>query len=1406
MTFDHAYQLVAADGRMYYGSSADHQIHAVDLDSGRELWGFFTEGPVRFAPCVSGGRVYAASDDGCLYCLNGRDGKLIWRFRGGPRDERMIGNGQMISRWPGRSGVLVDGKTAYFTTGMWGPDGVSIYALNAEDGSVIWKNNTSNQQYMLLPHNNFEGITGVSPQGYLALADGVLLVPTGRAMPARFDTATGRLLPWKIAWGKHHRPGSAWTMTAKGVFFSACRRTTGLPVSSLGPDSFLRPEGLMAWNVRTGKPVFSLHDVYRAAFSDETLYLSAGTYSGRQASVLAVDYEKISKEVKLSPPHADGHDGAGFAAQKVMDKAKWLTPTGRINELIVAGKTLVAGGQDDVMLLGADTGKELWKAKVEGQARGLAVASRRLLVSTSTGRIYCFGKKEVDEAPIVKARVDEGEVSPPAKPAREIIERCGIRSGYCLVLGLEDQHLAAGLAAESELYVIVLEQDERKIAQVRRLYDRLGLYGVRIAVHRGSPKKLPYAPYFANLIVVPDPSSCDPEGVYRCVRPCGGVLAIQDADARAARKWLISAGAEKESISEDGDIIWAAKGPVPGAGSWSHPFANAGRTSASRDIHVRLPLKTLWFGGPGPARMVDRHRYPPIPVYANGRLFVPAQDHVIAVDAYNGREMWSRELKGVGRFPGNDRGPSVVADDNCVYAPHGTTCLQLDGDTGKVLQTYRPPEGIEPAPTSEPAANAEPGPKRKKKAKRRDGFVFNEVEWNYLAVTDKAILGTIGEARVRRSLANWPLSTPKGRYLFALDKRNGEKLWVHKSQYAIAPKAIVANEECVCILDQENDTGRIGKTILKAIDMNTGKTVWSKPIQDRWELLLSGNCLVAAGTGYTVYDAATGHERWSNTVPLGLYDTYGPGIDHYQWSLALRDFPVVPPIIVNGAIVAPPRAFDLETGKERRRTCPLSGEFILPFGVGNGGCGTYSACPAAMFMRSGSLGIYDIATDTGMHWLGQTRPGCWINTLPAGGIVLMPEASSSCTCAYSFQTSLALIADDRHEHWGVFACEPPKRGSLLRTVSFNFGGVGDQRDKDGKLWLGFPRPFSPQNLKVPLNTCRAADYYRENADEITVEGTKRPWLYSCGVEGLETATLELDLARPAIVLRAKEAPRIDGRLDDTCWDGAEELRLVDDSRRVSSARAWLRHDAKNLYVGFVREAPVEDGRPLPWTMNTQGENAPAWRDDSLKVRFQKSTDQYEYIFLSASGARVTGKSDLRWKMRGTEKELGWITATHVTNESWSAEIAIPFDGPAKGQKIFLESFNRTDAGPERTFYKYRSWRRWFVSGGEADLVFERPAAPTERTFTIRLHFAELEDVRPGERVFDVNIQGKTVIQGLDIVAAAGGCRKALTREIQGIQAAGAISLGLVPSAGSKRPAILSAVEIEEVRSGARRFQ
>ena len=253
--------------------------------------------------------------------------------------------------------------------------------------------------------------------------------------------------------------------------------------------------------------------------------------------------------------------------------------------------------------------------------------------------------------------------------------------------------------------------------------------------------------------------------------------------------------------------------------------------------------------------------------------------------------------------------------------------------------------------------------------------------------------------------------------------------------------------------------------------------------------------------------------------------------------------------------------------------------------------------------------------------------------------------------------------------------------------------------------------------------------------------------------------------------------------------------LVDDSRRAS-AQAWLRRDAKYIYVGFRRDATLKDGKAIPWTMDTTGENAPAWRDDSLKVRVQQD-EQYEYIFLSASGARTTGRSDRRWKMIRTEEKTGWQSAAHATAQAWTAEMAVPIHGAPKTLKVFLESFNRTGIGDERAFYKFRSWRRWFVSGGEADVAFASPPTPDERSFTVRLHFCELENVQAGDRVFDVRIQGKDVIKALDVVSAAGGTGGPLVKEFKSTTATDTINMQLVPAKGSKLPAILCGAEIVE---------
>jgi hypothetical protein len=55
-------------------------------------------------------------------------------------------------------------------------------------------------------------------------------------------------------------------------------------------------------------------------------------------------------------------------------------------------------------------------------------------------------------------------------------------------------------------------------------------------------------------------------------------------------------------------------------------------------------------------------------------------------------------------------------------------------------------------------------------------------------------------------------------------------------------------------------------------------------------------------------------------------------------------------------------------------------------------------------------------------------------------------------------------------------------------------------------------------------------------------------------------------------------------------------------------------------------------------------------------------------------------------------------------------------------------------------------------------------AKTAQPYLVRLHFVEPDGLKPGERVFDVQIQGQEALKDFDIVKEAGGGDRALVRE------------------------------------------
>jgi len=1237
--FDYATQVAVGEGMVVFGSSADHTVRAVDLATGAEKWTFTTEGPVRFAPVVRDARVYVASDDGRLYCLHAATGKQAWAFRGGPSDRKLIGNEQMISHWPARSGVLIEGDRLYFTAGMWSRDGVFIYCLSPRDGRVIWKNDTSGYHFATLPHST--GYAGVAPQGYLAMHRGRLYVPTGRGAPAAFDAATGKFLFYENGLGyKPHQPGGSRVMAWRDwVIFKRRSQHTEEDVryKSRDPASGAA-SGLFGIRFDTGEIAWSLTDRNIVAARGKSLLLAG------QGPVIKADiddlmagyakYWKNGKNLGHDKNIADaGVDYTRSGPGKLIPKPAWMSPlpykqwqadVGRVFVLLCAGDTVLAGGRGKVSAIDFRTGKVLWRKTIEGEARGLCAVDGRFIVSSTSGRLYCFGEGKTDSDRTITHRTVKPTIGAEAKrQAAAILKTSGAGKGYALMLGAGDGQLLAALVEQSDLVVYCLEPEAKKVAVVRKMLDRAGWLGVRAAVHHGSFDPLPYNPYFANLIVWGDSlgsatATLKASELYRVLRPCGGV-ACQVADSASAgdaRAFLARGKVPARELSQSSLGTVVTRGKLPGAGQWTHAHANVGRTGCSGDRLARLPLGMLWWGGPGPSRIVSRHWRAPSPLFANGVLYVQGQHDVFAVDAYNGREMWNRRLPNVGRFPPTHRGGNIVADDQGVYCIQGLTCLKLDARTGKTVRRYTVDlADARKMMSALPAEDADTEGEAK-------------IVWEYLALAGDCVLGTLGYEKPKGDKGLPFIKTiQQSPVVFAFDRSTRKLMWVHSLKRSVAPTAIVADQRKVYLLDRTggakyDEARRRGAAVktasaLKALVLASGKVVWTQPgVPPAWKaLMLSRGAIVAypnpaetaaadGDKGVGVYACGDGEMLWSKETLKGVSETGRGGTMRHTF--------------IVGDTLFLPWAFDLRTGAERLlEKDPLTGKAERFSVSGKNFCGTFSAASDLLIYRSASIGFAEITRDSGSYWLPESRPSCWISAIPAGGMVLAPEGYSTCICPYNYKTSLAMIPVERNENWSVYLAggrrekkapksrgpkgkkkgrkkgpAPAKATASVKSLRVNFNAPGDQMDARGKLWLAWPRPVDPKTVyliqSVPMEQEGKAGGVRLNSDTHSIAATPTPWLYTSGLTGALKFTVHLSdgqAARYDVALHfaQTEAGPAGRRVFDVKVQGKTVVSRLDIAAAAGGAnRALVRElgpvDAKGTLT--IELVPIRGKAPL----------------------------------------------------------------------------------------------------------------------------------------------------------------------------------------------------------------------------------
>ncbi len=387
---DNAYHVVIAEGIAYFGSCTTDKVYSIDLGSGSTRWEFCTDGPVRFAPAVYDGKVYFGSDDGHVYCLDGKDGSLVWKYRPGPTDERVIGNGRMISLWPVRTGALVDQGVVYFAAGVFPYEGLYICALKAKDGSVVWKNDTIGDRAHELEFG------GISPHGYMLASRDVVYVPSGRSMPAAFDRHTGKFLFYASPGAKR---GGTWALLDEdrlisGVDFS------GEPYKVAYDAKTGRRRGdAFAWFPgidMTVTPEFSyivttqgVYAINRAAYAE-----AVSKVSNLAASERACQGEMDKLKKKLDSSDEAAHEKLNKQIAALTEKInqtkaeenrlkgssfEWRYLRRGLSSVVLAGDVVYAGGDGLVVGIDGKTGDEVWTSKVTGTAVALAVSDGHLV-------------------------------------------------------------------------------------------------------------------------------------------------------------------------------------------------------------------------------------------------------------------------------------------------------------------------------------------------------------------------------------------------------------------------------------------------------------------------------------------------------------------------------------------------------------------------------------------------------------------------------------------------------------------------------------------------------------------------------------------------------------------------------------------------------------------------------------------------------------------------------------------------------------------------------------------------------------------------------------------------------------------------------------------------------------------
>ena len=1163
LSFDISYEPVVGNGKLYVPSMVSDKVTAYSTENGQEVWRFYAGGPVRFAPVYWEDKLYFTSDDGYLYCLDADEGELLWKLKGSYSSRQVLGNERLISMWPGRGGPVIRDGIIYFASGVVAFEGVFVHAVDAESGEIIWTNSTSGSMWDLHQHGGAYSYGGPAPQGYLAVTEDKLLVPGGRTPPAVFNRETGELLYFR----------QATEMVGKGAG---------------GYQVFVHGDWFFNHNM-----LYSLEDgaqygaVSASVITDES-YI--GVRNGLlQSYSLYLEKEEIEIANRLSRG----------AIRELYETVKlWDSSIDQIEDLYVkvGHRLAVSRGNGDVALIDlSEEGipeKISWEYTVDGEVWNILAADEKLFVITKDGKIYCFGEDK--GVTPVHYQEEKADIKPGVKYtawADKIIAETGVTAGYAMVLGGGNSELTKALVDNTDLHIVVVEDNPGKVRALRRRFDERGDYGRRIAVIQDDPLTYPFPPYLAELVIMTEgPSStAHIEKAYAMLRPYGGTLYVHGDVGETDNLYRRVRPQNGELKKHDDFSLIVREGPLPGAGQWTHQYGNASNRTYSDDSLVKAPLGVLWFGGPSNINTLPRHHNGPIPQVAGGRLFILGIDTLSARCVYTGRELWVKDFPEIGhpftsiehekRFrdgqevympnhPGaNFIGSPYVSVSDAVYVIYQDKLYNLDPATGEVNVEFR----IPPLPD------------------------LRTREWGHVMVWEDYLIATIDpqifdDGEIGK-VNNWNATSSS--IILVMNRHEGSIYWAKKAdRIGFRHNAITAGEGKLFVIDglspgarellQRRGVEVEDDSVLLAFDIENGRELWRKDedvfgtwlgYYEEYDILIQGGRHGARGVPpdeprdrMNAHQGQSGEKIWEYreryTGPVGLH----------------------PDRIIPGS--PGQRAVNPQTGNVVLNEHPLTGEEYRWSYHRYYGCGTMNSSRYLLMFRSGAAGFHDLYNMGGTGNLGGFRSGCTSSLVAADGLLNSPDYTRTCTCSYQLQTSVGLVHMPEVEMWTLNRLE---RGSApIRTLGINFGAQGNRRENN-VLWLEYPKIYA-QGPDIPLEiTSGSHEWFRNHASWIQNPEAGHAWVGSYGAKGIESLTVQLvpedadesKLYQVTLIFAEPDGKNPGERLFDVRLQGETVLSDFDVAREAGGPRRVVKKVFSDVYVDDVLEVAFSGGTTPP---------------------------------------------------------------------------------------------------------------------------------------------------------------------------------------------------------------------------------